>query len=92
MDARVTAVRQEIESGHVSPHSLVLLFNAASDADHAGEIATLEQTLTLARAIAETTEDALHAESERLASICEQSLSSARNVTRRPDLPSHVTG
>ena len=78
MDERLAAVRQEIEAGNVSPHSLVLLFNAASDADHAGDIATLEQTLGLARAIAEMAGESLQAEAERLATICEQSLTSVR--------------
>ena len=78
MDERLSAVRQEIEAGSVSPHSLVLLFSAASDAEHAGDIATLEQTLDLARAIAEMAEESLQAETERLATICEQSLSAVR--------------
>jgi hypothetical protein len=78
MDERLTAVRQEIEAGTVSPHSLVLLFNAASDAEHAGDVATLEQTLELARAIAEVAGESLQAEALRLATICEQSLASVR--------------
>jgi ribosomal protein L40E len=73
MDERLVAVRQEIEAGSVSPHSLVFLFNAASDAEHAGDIATLEQTLGLARAIAEAAGESLQAEAERLATICAQS-------------------
>jgi ribosomal protein L40E len=78
MDERLVAVRQEIEAGSVSPHSLVFLFNAASDAEHAGDIATLEQTLGLARAIAEAAGESLQAEAERLATICAQSLTSVR--------------
>jgi hypothetical protein len=78
MDERLAAVQQEIEGGSVSPQALVLLFNAASDAEHAGDIATLEQTLELARAIAETTEENFQAEAERLAAICAQSLASVR--------------
>ena len=78
MDERLSSVRQEIDAGTVSPHALVLLFNAASDAEHAGDIATLEQTLDLARAIAETAGESLRAEAERLAAICAQSLANAR--------------
>lgn len=77
MDERLLAVRAEIDAGSVSPHSLVLLFNTASDADHAGDIATLEQTLDLARAIAGMSGESLQAEAERLAAICEQSLTNA---------------
>jgi len=78
MDERVAAVRQEIEGGSVSPQALVLLFNAASDAEHAEDIATLQQTLDLARLIAEMAGENLQAEAERLAGICEQSLASVR--------------
>lgn len=90
MDERLTVVRQEIEAGSISPHSLVLLFNAASDADHAGDIATLEQTLDLARTIAQMAGESLRAEADRLATICEQSLTSVRErheasgATREP--------
>ena len=91
MEERLETVRQEIEGGTVSPHSLVLLFNAASDAEYAGEIATLEETLELARAIAELAGESLQAEARRLATICEQSLASVRErhvasgVTESPD-------
>ena len=78
MDDRLGAVREEVESGSVSPQSLVLLFNVASDAEHAGDVATLERTLDLARAIAAMAGENLRAEAERLAGICEQSLASVR--------------
>ncbi len=78
MDERLSAVREELEAGSVSPHSLVLLFNSASEADHAGDLTTLEQTLDLARAITEAAGETLRAETERLATICEQSLASVR--------------
>ncbi len=78
MDERLSAVREELEAGSVSPHSLVLLFNSASEAEHAGDLATLEQTLDLARAIAEAAGETLRAEAERLAAICEQTLASVR--------------
>jgi hypothetical protein len=74
----LTVVRDEIEAGNVSPHSLVLLFNAASDAEHAGDLATLEKTLDLARAIAGMAGESLQAEATRLATICEQSLAGVR--------------
>lgn len=79
VDERLSAVRQELEAGTVSPQSLVLLFNASSDADHAGDIETLEQTLDLARTIAVTAGESLRAEAERLTTICEQSLASVRD-------------
>ena len=44
MDERLSTVREELEAGSVSPHSLVLLFNTASEADYAGDLTTLEQT------------------------------------------------
>jgi DNA-directed RNA polymerase subunit RPC12/RpoP len=93
MDERVSAVRREIEAGSVSPHALVLLFNASSDAQHAGDIATLEQTLELARAIAGTAEEHLQAEAERLATICEQSLAGVRERQGEagPARPRHGT-
>jgi len=78
MDERLSSVRAELDAGSVSPHSLVLLFNIASDADHAGDLATLEATLGLARAIADATEETLRAEAERLAGICEESLENVR--------------
>jgi hypothetical protein len=78
MDERLSSVRAELESGNLSPHSLVLLFNAASDAEHAGDLAALEQTQELARAIAESAEDTLRAEAERLVTLCEQSVANVR--------------
>jgi predicted RNA-binding Zn-ribbon protein involved in translation (DUF1610 family) len=83
MDERLTEVREEIQAGTVSPQSLVLLFNVASDAEHLGDMATLEQTLVLARAMAETAGESLTAEAERLATICEQSLASVREREER---------
>jgi hypothetical protein len=87
MDERLTAVREEIEAGSVSPHSLVLLFNAASDAEHVGDIATLEQTLVLAQATAERAAESLQAEATRLAGICEQSLASVRAAPETREAP-----
>jgi hypothetical protein len=78
MDEQLTVVREEIEAGSVSPQALVLLFNAASAAEHAGDLATLEQTLELARAIAAQAGESLQAEAARLATICEQSLAGVR--------------
>jgi hypothetical protein len=78
MDERLSTVREEVETGNVTPYSLVLLFNVASDADHEGDIATLEQTLALARRIASTAGETLRVEADRLAVICEQSLEGVR--------------
>jgi hypothetical protein len=78
MNERLAAVREEVEAGNVSPQSLVTLFNVASDAQHAGDLAVLEQTLVLARAIAHGDAENLRGEAERLATICEQSLASVR--------------
>src|SRR5262249_50170361 len=78
MDERLAAVRDEVESGSISPQALVLLFNAASDAEHAGDVVALEQTLNLARTIAGMAGENLRAEAERLAVICQQSLASVR--------------
>jgi predicted RNA-binding Zn-ribbon protein involved in translation (DUF1610 family) len=78
MNERLSTVREEVEAGSVTPYSLVLLFNVASDADHDGDLATLEQTLALARRIAATAGETLRVEAERLAAICQQSLSGVR--------------
>jgi hypothetical protein len=78
MDERLSKVREEVEAGKVTPYSLVLLFNVASDADHDGDLATLEGTLALARRIAATAGETLRVEAGRLAAICEQSLSAVR--------------
>jgi hypothetical protein len=32
MDERLSSIRAELEAGSISPHSLVLLFNVASEA------------------------------------------------------------
>ncbi len=78
MDERLSSIVAELDSGNLSPHSLVLLFNAASDAEHAGDLETLEQTRELARAIAASAEDTLRAEAERLVTLCEQSVANVR--------------
>lgn len=75
-DERLTSVRFEVESGSVSPQSLVALFNAASDADHDGDLATLRQTLELARAIAGA-EGSYRSDAEQLVAICERMLGAA---------------
>lgn len=74
MDERLSAVREEIDSGRVSPRSLVLLFNAASDAGHDGDLAALEETLALARAVAGAG-SSFRADAERLVAICEDAMS-----------------
>ena len=79
MDERLVAVRAELEAGSVSPQSLVLLFNAASDADHAADVPALEETLELARALAALADETLRPEAERLVRICEQSLAGVRD-------------
>jgi len=78
MDDRLSTIQAEVDAGTVTPQSLVLLFNVASDADHAGDIATLEQTLSLARAVADGAGEVLRVEAERLAAICEQTLADVR--------------
>jgi hypothetical protein len=78
MDVRLSEVRVEIESGTVSPQALATLFNVASDAEHARDLSTLEQTLALAHAIADEAAENLREEAERLATICGQSLASVR--------------
>ena len=45
MDERLSTVRAELETGSVSSHSLVLLFNAASEAEHAADLPALERAL-----------------------------------------------
>ena len=79
MDVRLSVVRDEVDLGRASPRSLGLLFSAASDADQAGDLGTLEQTLLLARAIARQAEKALRAEAERLAAICEEGIDKLRD-------------
>ena len=86
-DERVEAVRKELASGAVSPQSLVLLFNAASDAEHAKDIATLEDVLDVARETARTADPSLQTDAERLLEMCEQSLLRAREQGGAPGRP-----
>lgn len=72
-DDRVAAVREELDRGGASARSLVLLSNAATDARHDGDVPTLEQTLALARRVAEA-EPRFRADAEQLVAICEQAL------------------
>ena len=78
MDDRVAAVREELGSGGVSAQSLVLLFNAASDAEHGRDVATLEDILDVASQAVRTADAALRPDAERLLEMCEQSLLRAR--------------
>jgi hypothetical protein len=78
MDDRVAAVRGQVAAGAVSPHALVLLFGAASEAEHANDVAALEEILEVARETARTAGEALRADAERLVDLCEQSLARAR--------------
>ncbi len=87
MDERLSLIRAELDAGAVSPHSLVLLFNTASDADHAGDLTTLAETLALAEAIAQAVGEPLRAEAERLATICDESLASVRQRPGRTTEP-----
>jgi len=93
MDQRLAAVRDEVEAGSVTPYSLVLLFNVASDAEHDGDLGTLEQTLHLARRVVATAAEGLRVEAERLAAICEQRLADMRAHadTASPGEPGTVT-
>jgi hypothetical protein len=90
MDERLSTVRAELETGSVSSHSLVLLFNAASEAEHAADLPALERALELARTIARQAGENLRAEAERLVAICDQSLATVRqgqnaSSSRLPD-------
>src|ERR1700724_2196297 len=80
MDERLSSISAELDAGTVTPYSLVLLFNTTSEAEQAGVLTTLEPTLELARAIAETAGEPLRVEAQRLAGICEQNV---RNVRER---------
>jgi predicted RNA-binding Zn-ribbon protein involved in translation (DUF1610 family) len=103
MDERLVAVREEIDGGGVSPRSLVLLFNTASDAGNAGDVETLEQTLELARAVAGREDASFRGDAERLVAICEQTMAAvgaragpsgapeaAHDVTACPDCGNEV--
>jgi hypothetical protein len=87
VDDRVAAAREEIGAGEVSAQSLVLLFNAASDAEHARDIATLADVLDVAREIARTADPSLQTDAERLLEMCEQSLLRAREQGGAPGGP-----
>jgi hypothetical protein len=78
VDVRLTLVRDEVDLGRASSRSWGLLFGAASDADRADDLGTLEQTLVLAHAIARHAEKALRGEAERLAAICEEGIDRVR--------------
>jgi hypothetical protein len=90
VDDRVATVREEVASGAVSPQSLVLLFNAASDAEHARDLATLEEILDVARATVRTADEALRTDAERLLEMCEQNLARARHQGEAPGGPGLV--
>ena len=92
MDDRVAAVREELGSGGVSAQSLVLLFNAASDAEHARDIATLEDVLDVARETARAADPSLRTDAERLLEMCEQSLLRAREQGGAPGGPAAGRG
>ena len=87
MDDRVAAVREELGSGGVSAQSLVLLFNAASDAEHGRDVATLEDILDVASQAVRTADAALRPDAERLLEMCEQSLLRAREQGGAPGRP-----
>lgn len=83
MDSRLLEVRAQIDAGQVSPNSLMLLFNTATDAGHAHDLETLEQTLELARAIAGT-DPTFAADAERLVEICEEMLTAVGASSPQP--------
>jgi len=80
MNDRLAAVRAKLEMSDISSASLVVLASVAAYADHNQDLATLEETLVLARTIAATTEVVLRDEAERLAAVCEKSLNSDRPI------------
>jgi ribosomal protein L40E len=79
MDERLREIEHEVDAGTVSPQSLVLLFNAASDAEHLGDLAALEKIFALARSVASAADETLRPEADRLVALCEQSLLTVRD-------------
>jgi DNA repair exonuclease SbcCD ATPase subunit len=78
MSEYLDAVREQLDEGTVSPQALVLLFRAAEEAEERRDVQELEQTLELARRIADEAGEGLEAEAKRLIALCEERLERAR--------------
>jgi hypothetical protein len=72
------AVRDELQAGGYSPQTLVLLYNAALDAEQRHDLATLEQACRLAEQLAACIDQSLAPEAERLLTLCTESIERVR--------------
>lgn len=80
MDQRLEAVRTAFEAGDISSAALLLLSGVAADADREEDLGTLEETLDLARAIADSADGRLRDDAEELIAGCKGRLTERRPV------------
>jgi hypothetical protein len=84
MSEYLKAVREEVGAGRVSARAFVLLFREAEEAEERHDLPTLEETLDLAQQAAQTADETLAEEAERLIDLCEQLLQRARGHVGAP--------
>jgi len=78
MSEYLDAVREELGGGRGSARAFVLLFREAEEAEQRHDLRTLEETLDLAEQAAQSADETLAEEAERLIDLCEQLLQRAR--------------
>jgi hypothetical protein len=69
MSEYLDTLREQLDGDSVSAQALVLLFRAAEEAEERRDLPELEQTLELARRIADKGGERLEAEAERLVAL-----------------------
>jgi ribosomal protein L40E len=78
MSEYLGSVRAHVEEGTVSGQTLVLLFRAGEEAEERRDLDALEETMRLARRVAEAAAATLRTEADRLVVLCEERLARAR--------------
>jgi hypothetical protein len=74
-EERLQAARRELEAGSIA-QGLILLFNAATEAEQEGNLVVLEAVVALATAVSDTAEGTLKEEAQRLVGLWKPSLRS----------------
>lgn len=81
-------IEQDIENGQASAGSLVLLFNAASEAEQQRDVEALTRACAVARRLTETLGNGLAADALRLHDLCNDLLTRVQSIepetARRP--------
>jgi hypothetical protein len=78
-EERLAAARRELGAGNIA-QALILLFNAATEAEQEGNLVVLQEVVALATAVSDTAEGALKQEATRLVGFWEPTL---RNLSDR---------